>query len=209
MKARSRFFRRRGSGRRKTGRATLIVLTTLVVGIALTVTWFVAAVTVFVLPVQQPLRHANVIVTLAPAGARLTTAQAAFDQGIADQFWVSHFPNETFGTDRVDAVDVACSSNARRAAVTTCFTPRSDNTIGEARIVAELVEATGIDAVIVTTDVTHSARAEFLFERCLPEGTDVQMLLVNEPEDGGYLLQRMVYETAGFAKAIFQAGSCP
>ncbi|MGO3233790.1 MAG: YdcF family protein [Microbacterium sp.] len=184
------------------------MLTVFAAGGVLAVAWFVTALILFVLPAQQPLHHADAIVTLAPGTMRIATAQRAIDEGAADEFWISYLPQGTPDTDGAGVVVEACAPDAPRAVVTTCFTPRSDNTIGEARMVAELVATSGTKSVIVTTEVTHSARAKFLFERCLPAGTDVQMLLVEEPPGWRHLLQRMGYETAAFAKAVLQAHLC-
>lgn len=73
---------------------------------------------------------------------------------------------------------------------------------------AQLVERTGATSVIVTTRKSHAARAKLLFEQCLPSGTEVQMLLVDEPRALGNLLDRMLYETVAFAKALAESGNC-
>lgn len=122
---------------------------------------------------------------------------------------MSHFPEtaDSNSQNRSIATKV-CDPDAPKAAQTACFTPATDETIGEARAVAKLVEQSGATRLIVTTNTSHATRAKFIFERCLPSGTEVQMLLVDEPGGNGHLFQRMIYETGAFAKALTEVNSC-
>lgn len=170
--------------------------------------WFVTALILFVFPKQQTLHSADAVVSLAPASARLTTAVDAVDRGLAPLLWVSYLPTPTQITGNLSTADRVCAPDAPNAATTTCFTPDDNATIGEARAVAELVEQSGATQLIVTTNTSHAARARFLFERCLPEGTEIQMLLVDDPAGKRHLFDRMVYETGAFFKAIFETLDC-
>lgn len=172
---------------------------------ALAVAWFVAALTLFVLPRQQPLHEADAIVSLSPPADRLPVALAAFGDGLAPRLWVSYVPRDLVSAEDRALTDRTCGSDPDRIE---CFTPLSENTIGEARAVARLVERTGATSVIVTTHTSHSARTRFLFEHCLPEGTRLQLLLVDETSGARHAWGRMLYETGAFVKAIAEVGLC-
>lgn len=170
--------------------------------------WFVTALILFVFPQQQPLHSADAVVTLAPASTRLTTAMGAVDQGLAPLLWVSYLPTPTQITGSLSTADRVCAPDAPNAATATCFTPDASATIGEARAVAELVKQSGATQLIVTTNTSHAARARFIFERCLPEGTEIQMLLVDDPDSHRYIFGRMTYETGAFIKAVAETSDC-
>lgn len=185
------------------------LIVSVLVLLALAIAWFVAALILFVLPKQQPLHRADAIVSLAPASMRLPAAMDAVEQGLAPLLWVSHFPKSTSSTGQgLSKATQVCNPDAPNASQTTCFTPTTDDTIGEARAVAKLVEQFGVTHLIVTTNTSHATRAKFIFERCLPPGTKVQMLLVDEPPGHGRLLQRLIYETGASGKAITEVSLC-
>ena len=193
--------RPRPHARRRAFPKTLIV--TALTLLTLTIAWCVTAIVLFVLPKQQALHPADAVVSLAPASKRLPIALEATEQGLAPLLWVSHFPERA--DSRLQHPSLAaqvCDPDAAEAAQITCFTPATDETIGEARSVAKLIEQSGATHIIVTTNTSHATRAKFIFEHCLPSGTDVQMLLVDEPGGATHQLGRMVYETGAFAKAL-------
>lgn len=196
----------RGRRRRRIPRVLRVLLNAMTMTLTLVGAWFVAATIVFVLPHQQSLRHADAIVTLAPAGSRLPVAEEAFNEGISDALWISYFPDDTSGGSQADAANDACDKRSPHANVTTCFTPRSDDTIGEARMVAELVENSSVNSLIIATNVSHSARAKFLFKKILPSDVEVQMLMVEEQGNFYHIAYRMIYESGAFVKAIIRIG---
>lgn len=177
------------------------------VGFALVGIWFVAALCMFVLPSQQPLHRADAIVVLAPPTSRLPTALGAIESGLSDQLWISHVPPMSSDSPPPDLNIHPCGRPETQVAAM-CFTPQTNDTIGEARAVGEIVAEADIDSVVVATDITHSARAHLLFERCLPAGTEVQMLLVNERPGKRHLMERMLYESLAYAKALFEVRAC-
>tara|TARA_R110002020_G_scaffold151687_1_gene328772 strand:+ start:2431 stop:2985 length:555 start_codon:yes stop_codon:yes gene_type:complete len=170
--------------------------------------WIVTALALFVFPQQSPLHRADALVSLSPPRDRLPAAQEALETGLATRLWISYVPADLSAAEDRTRVDRACAPASSDASGTRCFAPLSNDTLGEARAVAELVEQTGVKSVIVTTHTSHSARARFLFEHCLPEGTEVQVLMVEEPGDPVYVLGRMLYETAAFAKAAAEIQLC-
>lgn len=185
---------------RRTFRLVIALATTVLGGF---LAWFVLALWLFVLPQQEPLREADAIVSLSPASVRLPSAEQAFNDGLATHLWVSHYPSDTAKPTSV-ATEI-CSPDSPDADRTICFTPTTDNTLGEARTVARLAQQVDVSSVIVATHTTHAARTRMLFEACLPEGTDVQMLLVEEPPSRRLLIERMLYETAAIAKDFVRA----
>lgn len=172
----------------------------------LTIAWFIIALITFVLPGQQPLRPADAIVVLSPPRERLPVAVNAAEAGLAPKLLVSRVEADLLGTYDNQTLSEICSEPSTTLVV--CFEPVSDDTFGEARAVAELLESTDADSIIVATNVSHSARARYLFERCLPPSTEVQVLLVHEPDVPLYRLGRMLYESAAFAKALIEASAC-
>lgn len=188
--------------RSRAGRAGRTLAVVCLASFVLVIFWFVAALATFVLPRQQPLQKADAIVSLSPPTSRLPVALEALRGGLAPQLWLSYVPSD-IQSDQRRLVDTTCSDQNVE-----CFAPLSNDTIGEARAVAKLVGLTGAKSVIVTTNVSHSARTRFLFERCLPEGTDIQLLLVDEPSSVWYVVGRMLYETAASVKALAEVGVC-
>lgn len=176
-----------------------------ITALAIAIAWFVTALALFVFPRQQPLREADAIVALSPPRERLPVALEAFENGVAPWLWVSYVPRDLESSADRTLADETCASDAEEVE---CFSPFSEDTIGEARAVAELVERTGAKSVIVTTHTSHSARTRFLFENCLPEGTELQLLLVDDPDSPTHAFGRMLYETGAFAKAVAQTHLC-
>ncbi|MDX2377641.1 YdcF family protein [Microbacterium sp. LRZ72] len=164
------------------------------------------ALILFVFPRQEPLHEADAIVVLSPPGERLPAAIRAAEAGLAPHLWVSRVAEELLDRENIEILRTVCQ---RAISLTvTCFEPLSEDTFGEARTVAKLVEANNAKSVIIATDASHAVRARYLFERCLPAGTKVQMLLIDEPDSPSFLFGRMIYETGGFAKAIAEARTC-
>lgn len=191
---------------RPRARRRAVVVSVVLVGLAFAA-WFVAALVLFVLPQQQPLRKADAVVSLSPPRERLPVALHAVAEGWAPRLWVSYVPDDFIDDDDRDAVDAVCAGDA--PADVTCFRPLTHDTIGEARAVARLIqEQPDVASIIVVTNVSHATRTRYLFERCLPRGIDVQVLLVDEPDSPLFRFGRMLYETGAFAKAIVEAPRC-
>lgn len=191
----------RGAAARKLAAVTAIAF------IGLFLAWFAVAWWLFVSPQQQPLHQADAVVSLAPASERLPAALEAYEDGLAPRLWVSTFPLDFDPVRGNPSLSSAvCDANAPDAARITCFTPASDSTIGEAMVIARLVDEAQVSSIVVATHPSHAARAQFLLAHCLPPDTEVQILLVDEPSDGRGIPWRMVYETGAFLKAFVEVG---
>lgn len=184
---------------RRTSLITVLVL------LALSIAWFIAALALFVFPRQESLHKADAIVSLSPPRERLPAALKAFEDEMAPHLWISHVPRDIESSDD-RLIDELC--RGAKGSDVTCFRPASHDTIGEARAASELVNESVPQSVIVVTHTSHSTRARYLFERCLPRGTQVQLLLVDEPDSFWFRFERMLYETGAFVKAFAEATKC-
>lgn len=186
-------------------RARTVWLVSSAVVVALAIIWFIAALVVFVLPQQQPLRQADAIVALSPPHERLPIALGALEEGLAARLWISNVDQDLEPMADGALMDELCASDS---SAVECFVPLSEDTIGEARAVAQLVRDSRAESVIVVTHTSHAARTQFLFERCLPRGTDFEILLVEETRSPVDTLRRMIYETAAAVKAATEVHDC-
>ncbi|MGP3535786.1 YdcF family protein [Microbacterium sp. RD1] len=191
--------------RRRALRRTLLIGASALVG--LTLTWFIGALILFVFPRQQPLQKADAIVSLSPPRERLPVALQAVEDGLAPQLWVSNVPADITRQDQ-SLMTALCREGEYGDAKVSCFAPLTEDTIGEAGAVADLIQETGAKSVIVVTNVSHSTRVRYLFERCLPAGTRVQLLLVDEPNSPSFRLRRVLYESGAFVKAAIESRRC-
>jgi uncharacterized SAM-binding protein YcdF (DUF218 family) len=138
-----------------TGSWLTLVLTLAVLGGGLAFLWFM-------IPSDDVPREPDAVVVLGGAGderARLGIELA----------------------ERYDA-RLVLSSNARFFAAAQgaacdrdaiCFEPVPENTVGEARAVADLAEQYGWDHVTVATSDFHTSRTRFLFRQCLGDRVTV------------------------------------
>ena len=76
-----------------------------------------------------------------------------------------------------------------------CFEPVPENTVGEARNVAELAERHGWDHVTVATSDFHTSRTRFLFRQCL--GDDVTVVGASREDRPRLVPQLLLREAVG------------
>lgn len=83
-----------------------------------------------------------------------------------------------------------------------CFEPIEDSTLGEALSLRQLLVAYRWTRVLVVTDRPDAFRARYVFDRCLPRGTTVDVEVspthLTREEWG----EELVYENAAVIKAI-------
>lgn len=186
-------------------------------GITLVVATFVACgwvgfVSLRVLfPAQASGDRSDVVVSLAPSHGRLPAALKLFESGDADNLAISWFESEleleeaTKGKMRSPAAEYCAVGRAGSATPGVyCFTPERDNTLGEALAVRDLVQEHNWGSVTVVTSSYHAFRAGFIFGRCMPPGTEVQVVPVPLKMGGKYWARTLAYENVAFVKAIFE-----
>ena len=167
----------------------------------------VAARTFF--PEQGADRRADAIVSLAPSLERLPLAERLFAEGRGGTLAVS------WGGASAAAARSAgtppppeerlCAPEAPPGIV--CFVPDREDTLGEARRVAELAAERDWSSITVVTSRYHASRTQAIFERCLPAGTDVEVVY-SEPDLGpvGWAYH-LAYESAASVKALVETAA--
>jgi uncharacterized SAM-binding protein YcdF (DUF218 family) len=96
---------------------------------------------------------------------------------------------------------VGCGPN-----VICIFRVDPENTIGEARRVAEFADEHGWDHVTVVTTRFHTTRARILFRQCL--GDDVSVVGAVAPPGGGRGLRTYLEETVGTIAGLTFRRAC-
>lgn len=90
-----------------------------------------------------------------------------------------------------------------------CMTPEESDTLGEALAMRALAEEHGWTSITVVTSRYHAFRAGFVFHRCMPPETEVQVIYTEPSLTIGWWLHHVAYENAAFVKAIIEtAGRC-
>ena len=154
--------------------------------------------------------HSDAVVSLAPQEHRLYTATQLVENGHSDTLVISHFAGQvakrgTGESMRQISVTDYCEEHADNGVI--CFTPSEDATIGEAFAVRELAAQESWKNLTVVTTREHAFRAHYIFEQCV--GDDVEVNLVHsDPElDAGDWVSYLVYENAAFIKALWQTST--
>jgi uncharacterized SAM-binding protein YcdF (DUF218 family) len=121
----------------------------------------------FVWPSTDPVQRSDAVVVLAGGrGERLHKARALVSQGIASTLVISNGRSGGWREanrlcDTPQAFDVVC------------FTPKPDNTRGEAHAIRELADQRHWNRIVVVTSTYHVFRARLLLERCYRRGLTV------------------------------------
>jgi uncharacterized SAM-binding protein YcdF (DUF218 family) len=163
-------------------RALAAIAAAVMVGIALTLRWFVWP------PSADPER-ADAVVALGGEGGRYERAVELMEQGVAPTLLLSSRRAEDTGEWMSDV----CDADAAYEVV--CFEPQPSRTSGEARVATRIAHERGYDRIVVVTARYHVTRAKVLFERCF-DG-DVQMVRA-----GGHIrLDSWMHEWGGLVHA--------
>jgi uncharacterized SAM-binding protein YcdF (DUF218 family) len=147
----------------------------------------------------------DVIVSLAPGEFRLPTALELYGSGqVAEHLAISWIAEDAELGDelypRIELQTNVCASNIDPHVH--CFEPTEDSTLGEALSLRELLVAYGWTRVLVVTDRPHAFRARYVFERCLPHGTTVDVEVAPTHLTREEWGEELVYENAAVIKAI-------
>lgn len=156
-----------------------------------------AGIFLFVAPVGDPRRQADVLLVLAPPGDRLGYAEALMEQGYAETLAIS----VPFGKN--DPASALCDE--QRAYSIVCFNPDPVTTQGEARALRGLANEHGWTTANVVTDRSHIQRATVILKRCY-EGDlsvtayrqELPLLSFTNPRDSWAF--RYAYELVAFVK---------
>jgi hypothetical protein len=149
----------------------------------------------------------DAVVSLAPQHHRLYTASRLIEVGHTDTLVVSHFDGDVGFSDsaqQVDQVSITDYCNTHEGEGVICFTPDEVSTIGEAFTVRDIAAQQSWESLTVVTSRYHAFRAHYIFEQCV--GDDVDVNLVHA--DPGYNVLQwawyLAYENAAFIKALWQ-----
>lgn len=167
----------------------------------LIIVWAVAGFFLYVTPLADSPKHANVLFVLGPPDQRMNYAQKLMDQGYAPVLAVS-VPLAADGTYDAEIC------NAHRPYRVLCFHPEPFTTQGEARALRDLSAKYGWKSADVLTAQFHVARARVIVDRCykgeLSMVADRQKLpLVSLADFDGAWLYQYMYQTAAFVKVAF------
>lgn len=152
--------------------------------------------------------RSSAVVSLAPQAYRLPLAEQLVDEDVADTRVISYFPDDVSGGGPGAAADPVlvsnyCASGGREGI--RCFTPEEAATIGEADSVREMVSAESWDSLTVVTDKYHAFRTRFIFDRCLDDEVDVNVVFSERDLNVAQWGYHLVYENAAFLKAALKA----
>lgn len=170
--------------------------------------WVVFASLNIVSPTQGDLRtRSNAVVSLAPQAHRLSTAEQLVDDGNAKTLVISYFPDDVSlagaGTNESGVpVSDYCAPNGQEGIL--CFTPEEHATIGEAYTVGDIAQAESWESLTVVTDKYHAFRTRFIFDQCLGDDVDVNVVFADRDLSITQWAWHLAYENVAFVKAVFQ-----
>lgn len=194
---------RRGRSRRK-GRTVVALAVIAVVG------WLVYT-TVNILAPAQGERTAPVdaLISLAPQQHRLPLAQELIAAGASDTLLISYFDHDPMNDlppagqqDDVKSLAEQCDADADSRIM--CFTPEEDATIGEVHAIEAIAHEHSWGRITVVTDSFHAFRTRYLFNQCMPDDIEVNVVFAKLDMGPAQRAWRAVYENAAFVKALWQ-----
>lgn len=179
-----------------------------VVTTALLAGWVLFASINIVSPSQGELQsRSDAVVSLAPQAHRLPLAEQLVEGGNANTLVISYFPgdvpigNAGAAGSRAPVVDF-CEPAGREDIL--CLTPEQNATIGEAYAVRGIAQEESLDSLTVVTDQYHVFRSRFIFEQCLDDNVDVNVVFFERDLSVARWGWHIAYENVGFLKAVFQ-----
>lgn len=169
---------------------------------ALAMGWFAYAMAHILWPSQGDLeRRVDAVVSLAPQEHRLPMAQRLVADGVTETLTVSYFDHDkrlvpTSGAG--DSVPLAHYCNHAREL---CFRP-ADAAVGEVDALAELARKSW-GSLTVVTNQHHVSRTRFIFDRCLGDEVDINVVYAHRDYGVSGTAWRVLYENAAFFKAVY------
>jgi hypothetical protein len=161
--------------------------------------WVGTGLFLFVAPVTDSLRRADVLLVLAPTNGRVGYAEQLMKQGYAGDLALS-VPTDPQGQPPPSLC------NEKRTYRIVCFAPEPVTTQGEARALHRLTADYGWKSAMVLTVQSHITRASVLLQRCyrgelrmVASWENLPLLSVTNPRSSW--AYRFLYETGAFIKA--------
>lgn len=176
--------------------------------VALLAVWVLFASIHIVSPSQGELQtRSDAVVSLAPQAHRLPLAEQLVEEEVADTLVISYFLDDVSrgGSGAADdpvPVSNYCESGGREGSV--CFTPEEAATIGEAYSISEMVAAESWNSLTVVTSEYHAFRTRFIFDQCLGDEVDVNVVFAERDLSVAQWGFHVVYENVAFLKAAWQ-----
>lgn len=193
--------RRRRRGLKIVGGITVVV----VLG------WLIYATVNIVNPPQgESQTRSDAVVSLAPQQNRLPLAEQLIADGVADTLVISYFDHDPMNNSAAASADVAplstyCEPEANEGVL--CFTPKENATIGEAQALADIAKEHSWDSLTVVTDGFHAFRTRFIFDQCLGDHLEVNVVYADKDLSASEWAWHVVYENAAFLKAAWQTAT--
>jgi uncharacterized SAM-binding protein YcdF (DUF218 family) len=160
--------------------------------------WFVYTTVNIVTPVQGELdKRVDALVSL---------AQQLVAYGVADALAISYFDHDTSGILLEGTGEPVSLAQHCELEHVMCFRP-ADATAGEAVAVAELAGNESWDSLTVVTNQHHVFRTRFIFDRCLGDQVDVNVVFAHRDYSLAGTAWHVVYENAAFFKAFYDVTS--
>ncbi|WP_036320503.1 hypothetical protein [Microbacterium indicum] len=151
-------------------------------------------------PRYDRVQHVDAIIVLGPVSDwRMEQAEDLLDAGVADEIAYSivdsYHPPSYCADIHVDAM---------------CFHPEPFTTQGEATWARDEAEERGWDSIAVVTLDQHSERARHIFEGCLGDGVDIEMVDPTEQPPLGFARawDGFWYQVGAWGKALFVTPGC-
>lgn len=196
--------RRKTSSRRPLRRALKIIAGVAMIGV---IGWFAYASVNIVSPSQGDLDgKADVVVSLAPQHSRLPMAKQLISDDVAETLLISYFDHDPMNHQMTakDGKPLSryCEDESENGVM--CFTPTEDATIGEVLAISDLAQEHAWGKVTVVTDSFHAFRTRFIFEQCLGDEIDVNVVFSEQDLTASQWAWHIVYENAAFLKAAWQ-----
>lgn len=177
--------------------------------VALLVAWVLFFSGGVVFPVQGEVEaQSDAVVSLAPQEHRLFTALQVVEADDPEALVISHFDGQMGlngsgeSQQQIDVTDY-CEEHSGNGVV--CFTPSEVATIGEAFAVRDIAAQESWETITVVTSRWHAFRAHYIFEQCIGDDIDVNLVHSDSEElSASEWFAHIVYENAAFFKALWQ-----
>ena len=162
-----------------------------------------------VFPVQGEIEsQSDAVVSLAPQKHRLFTALQVAEVDNPEALVISHFDGQmglNGSGESQQQIDVTEYCQEHQGNGVICFTPSEDATIGEAIAVREIAAQESWETLTVVTSRHHALRANYIFEQCVGEDIDVNLMHSDADNlSASEWFWHLLYENAAFFKALWQ-----
>lgn len=166
-----------------------------------TLIWLAICLDTIATPRVDEVGRVDAVYVIGPVETRIDQVLGVMDTGVAPVLLATISVNpdtgEHYATEH-------CGKRAGNYSVD-CVLPDPYNTRGEAKTLAEHVEAEGWSRVAVVTSTPHAARTRLLMERCVDAEVLIWTVSSGQESWGGWL-SAFLYQSAAWAKAQLLRG---